>query len=127
DVGNEAGINLNILLKLGQKVTEVTPATVSRVDTRPYGLIVDALLGIGLTGDVGGIMGRLISLINISNARILSVDIPSGLDATTGRILGDCVRADKTVTFVAKKRGMTIKSGARVCGTIVVADLGVPL
>jgi hydroxyethylthiazole kinase-like uncharacterized protein yjeF len=125
DVGREARVNLDILLKSGQKVREVLPGAVSRIKTVTYGLIVDALLGIGLTGDVRGVCGDLIALINASKARILSVDIPSGLDAATGRILGQCVHADLTVTFAARKRGMTIGAGPGVCGAVVVADLGV--
>jgi len=58
---------------------------------------------------------------------VLSVDIPSGLDATTGDILGCCVRADKTITFVAKKRGMVLGKAAQYCGKIMVKDLGAVL
>ncbi len=63
-------------------------------------------------------------MINASGAYVISIDIPSGLDATTGRILGACVKADKTVTFIAKKKGMMIGSGPSVCGKVVVANLG---
>jgi hydroxyethylthiazole kinase-like uncharacterized protein yjeF len=124
---NEARANLDILLKLKTKVIEVLPDSVSLIKTAPYGLIVDALLGIGLTGEVRGVYGDLIALINASKARVLSVDIPSGLDAATGRALGQCVHADRTVTFVALKRGMTVHDGPRACGAVTIADLGIPL
>jgi NAD(P)H-hydrate epimerase len=127
DVSGEARLNLNILLKLKQKITQVSDRTASRVKMRPYGLIVDALLGVGLSGEVLGIYKTLIGVINSSDARILSVDIPSGLDATTGKVLGCCVKADRTITFVAKKRGMVIADGPRYCGRIVIAGLGLPL
>jgi len=127
DVSGEARTNLNILLKLKQKITQVSDRDVSRLKMDPYGLIVDALLGVGLSGDVRGIYKDLIGLINSSRALILSVDIPSGLDATTGKVLGCCVKADKTITFAAKKRGMVIAEGPRYCGRIVVAGLGLPL
>jgi NAD(P)H-hydrate epimerase len=66
-------------------------------------------------------------LINSSKAYILSIDIPSGLDATTGKVLGSCVKADKTITFVARKRGMVMGDGPKYCGKVIVADIGVPL
>jgi len=126
-VENEAKTNLEILLKLKTKVCEVSEHNLHFIKISKYGLIIDALLGVGLSGEVRGIYKNLISLINSSQAYIISVDIPSGLDATSGKILGCCMKADKTVTFVAKKRGMVIGDGPKYCGKIIVVDLGVPL
>jgi len=92
-----------------------------------YNLIIDALLGVGLKGDVHGIYRDLIGIMNTAKAYMLSADIPSGLDATTGKVLGCCVKADKTVTFVARKRGMVVGEGRKFCGKVVVKDLGIPL
>lgn len=129
DVKDEARINLEILLKLKQKITEVEEENLYLVKNKisKYDLIIDALLGVGLKGEVGGIFRDLIGIINSSKGYILSVDIPSGLDATTGKVLGCCVKADKTVTFVAKKRGMVLGEGPKYCDGIVVKDLGIPL
>ena len=129
EVENEARINLDILLKLKQKVTEVEEENLDLVKGKisKYALIIDALLGVGLEGEVRGIFRDLIGIINSSKAYILSVDMPSGLDAATGKILGCCVQADKTVTFVAKKRGMVLGEGPKYCGKVVVKDLGIPL
>ncbi|MFA5117693.1 MAG: NAD(P)H-hydrate epimerase [Candidatus Omnitrophota bacterium] len=124
----EARVNLEILLKLKQKViafTEETPFCGSKM--KHYDLIVDALLGIGLSGRVRGIYADVISWINKAKSEVLSVDIPSGLDATKGRPLGCCVKADKTVTFIACKRGMIRGEGRHYCGKIVVKDLGIPV
>lgn len=126
-VENEAKTNLEILFKLKTKVFEISEHNLSSIKISKYGLIIDALLGVGLSGEVRGIYKDLISLINSSGAYKLCVDIPSGLDATTGKMLGCCVKADKTVTFVAKKRGMVIGEGPRYCGKIIVANLGIPL
>jgi len=126
-VENEARTNLEILRRLKSKIIEVTTQNIFSIKISKYGLIIDALLGVGLSGEVRGIYKDLITLINSSQAHIISVDIPSGLDATTGKILGACVKADKTVTFVAKKRGMVFGEGPKYCGKIVVADLGLPL
>jgi NAD(P)H-hydrate epimerase len=128
DVQGEARINLEILRKLKVKITGVSEKNLNfiRKNILKYGLIIDALLGVGLSGETRGIYRDLIGIINSSKAKILAVDIPSGLDATTGRILGACVKADKTVTFVAKKRGMVKAEGQKVCGKVIVADLGIP-
>ena len=128
EVEKEARVNLEILLRLRQKITEVGEGNLHTVKQKiaKYNLIIDALLGIGLKGEVRGIFQDLIGIINLSKAYVLSVDIPSGLDATTGKILGRCIRADRTVTFVAKKRGMVLKEGPKYCGRIAVKNLGAP-
>jgi NAD(P)H-hydrate epimerase len=127
DVRNEAGSNLDILLRLKQPVIEVSESSLSGIRLPRQGLIIDALLGVGLSGPVRGVYSQIIRRINSSGCSILSVDIPSGLDATTGKIPGACVKADMTVTFVAPKRGMTINEGPRYCGKVIVADIGIPL
>ena len=129
NVENEARINLEILLKLKQKIFAIEEENLVLVKNKilKYNLIIDALLGVGLQGVVRGIYRDLIGIINTAKAPILSVDIPSGLDATTGKVLGCCVKADKTVTFVAKKRGMVVGEGPRYCGRVVVRDLGISL
>lgn len=127
-IQNEARINLGILLKLGQKIIEVNPDNLHLIKNKvsKYNLIIDALLGVGLSGEVRGVVRDLIGIINSSKVYVLSVDIPSGLDATSGKILGCCVKANKTVTFVAKKRGMVLGVGLKYCGRVVVRDLGIP-
>jgi hydroxyethylthiazole kinase-like uncharacterized protein yjeF len=126
-VKNEAKINLDILLKLKIKITRLSGRSLKKIKISKYHLIVDALLGVGVSGELRGIYPALIENINYSGARIISVDIPSGLDATTGKVLGNCVKADKTVTFLAPKRGMAAGCGPKYCGRIIVADLGIPL
>jgi len=129
EVKNEARTNLDILLKLKQKVFEVKQDNLEMVKAqlKRYTFVIDALLGIGLLGQVSGVFRDLIGMINMSKAKKIAVDIPSGLDADSGKALGCCVRADTTVTFVAKKRGMTRGEGPKYCGRIVVRDLGIPV
>lgn len=128
DVVNEAGVNLGILLKLKQKVIEINQDNLdlTRKALTKCDLVIDALFGVGLSGELKGFYRGLVEAINVSRAYVLSVDIPSGLDANTGRVLGYCVKADKTVTFVARKVGMTIAEGPKYCGKTIVADLGIP-
>jgi len=92
----------------------------------PGTVIIDALLGTGLTGDVRGDFASAIALINASGAPILAADIPSGLCSDTGRILGSAVQADLTVTFIGRKLGQVTGEGPAACGTLVFDDLGVP-
>ena len=70
-----------------------------------YDVIVDALLGVGLSRNVEGNYKKVIDLINESGAKVVAVDIPSGVDASTGAILGSAVKADITVTYGFKKFG----------------------
>ena len=128
DVANEAGVNLGILRQLKQKIVEVNVSNLVSVKKQILrsGLIIDALLGVGLSGEVSGIYRDLIEAVNLAGAYKVSVDIPSGLDADSGRVLGACVRADKTVTFLAKKRGMVCRSAQKYCGMVVVKGLGIP-
>lgn len=87
-------------------------------------LIIDALLGIGLQGDVKGPIATAINQINDSELPIISLDIPSGLDADTGRVLGTCVHATITITFIARKLGLMTLDGPDNCGTIICHTLG---
>jgi hydroxyethylthiazole kinase-like uncharacterized protein yjeF len=124
-VENEAKVNLDILLKLKARITLLSPRNFEKIKISKNDLLVDALLGIGVSGELRGIYPELIKLINSSGARIISVDIPSGLDATTGKVPGVCVQASKTVTFIAPKRGMVMGEGPKYCGKVIIADLGV--
>jgi NAD(P)H-hydrate epimerase len=87
--------------------------------------IVDALFGTGLIGPVRSPFDRVITLINASPARVLAVDIPSGLDCDTGEPLGATVRATHTVTFVAPKVGFGNPAALEYVGRVHVADIGI--
>jgi NAD(P)H-hydrate epimerase len=95
----------------------------------PDDVIIDALLGTGLSRPPGGRFAGVIEAIaraRHDGARVLSVDVPSGLSADTGRPLGACVEADATVTFGLQKRGLVLYPGATLAGTVTVADIGLP-
>lgn len=81
-------------------------------------LIVDALLGIGLKGPVHGIIASAIHQINSSGLPVVSLDIPSGLNADTGQVENFCVKATATITFIALKAGMFTLDGPDYCGEI---------
>lgn len=89
-------------------------------------ILVDALLGTGLRNNVTGVYLEAIGLMNASGRPIISVDIPSGIHGTTGRVMGDAVRASITVTFAIAKSGQVLYPGAGYTGRLVVADIGIP-
>lgn len=89
-----------------------------------YDIIIDAIFGVGLTRPVKDEYAVIIDSINKSDSVVVSVDIPSGIDATTGRILGTAVKADYTVTFGYNKVGLVLFPGRSNAGEITVADIG---
>ncbi len=89
-------------------------------------LIVDALLGTGVKSEVAGAYGEAIDMINAAGVPVVAVDIPSGVDAANGRVLGRAVRADLTVSFALLKTGNILHPGAGLCGRLLVAEIGMP-
>lgn len=89
-------------------------------------LLVDALLGTGLCGEVREPYSKAIQQINSHNTAVIAVDIPSGLCSDTGAILGEAVRADLTVSFIGLKQGLLTGAGPDCCGTLTFDDLAVP-
>ncbi len=89
-------------------------------------LIVDALLGFGLSGPPTGPAARLIAAANTHPAPILAVDLPSGVDARTGDPYDPCIRADATLTLALPKTGLLAPAAGPVIGELAVADIGIP-
>ena len=89
-------------------------------------VIIDAIFGIGLSREVKGTALSAIELINRSGAAVVSADIPSGVEADTGRILGAAVGADVTVTFSMAKPGHFVQPGCVSCGEVKVFPIGIP-
>lgn len=89
-------------------------------------IIVDALLGTGLSGDVRGESAQAIAAINRTGLPVLALDIPSGLCADTGAVLGDAVRACATITFIGMKQGLLTGAAPACTGALTFAGLDVP-
>lgn len=94
-----------------------------------YAYIIDALFGIGIHRNLEGEFLRAVSLINAirrkQGTKVISVDLPSGLHADNGSIMGGAVIADETVTFQWKKTGMLLGKGPFCCGKVIVGDIGI--
>jgi hydroxyethylthiazole kinase-like uncharacterized protein yjeF len=89
-------------------------------------VIVDALLGTGFGGEPRGMVGEAIEIVNHARAPVVSVDVPSGVDASTGIVSGVAVRARITVTFHAQKPGLWIAPGKGYAGKVERIDIGIP-
>lgn len=93
----------------------------------PCAVIVDALLGTGLRGEVRETMRAVIAAINEAPAPVIAVDIPSGLSGETGRVLGTAVRAETTVTLQLPKTGFQAPGARAYTGEVRVVDIGIPV
>ena len=115
------------LIELGSKL-EVFDA--ESAEQRAFALasnvIIDAIFGIGLNSPITGAALAATELINASHAFVISADIPSGISADTGEILGAAVKADLTVTFSMAKPGHFVEPGSAFCGKLSVSDIGIP-
>jgi hydroxyethylthiazole kinase-like uncharacterized protein yjeF len=90
-------------------------------------LVIDGMVGIGGRGGLREPQARLAGLVAASDGFVVAVDVPSGVDASTGAVEGDAVRADVTVTFGALKIGLVVAPGAGYAGAVDVVDLGLSL
>lgn len=120
-------INLNILRNMNAGCTHIkTSNELGRLmdAIEKCDLTVDAIFGIGLQRKVEGLFYETIEVINRHSKEIIAVDIPSGLDGDTGKVLGIAVKANKTVTFHLIKKGLVDQ---RDCtGEVIVEDIGIP-
>jgi len=89
-------------------------------------VIIDAMLGTGLDRPVAGDFSQAIDAVNYSGLDVLALDIPSGLHADTGQVLGNAVHAQLTVTYIGIKQGMLTAAGPDCCGEILLDELGIP-
>ncbi len=126
----DAKINYNILREMGIKIKSTE--TGGEFDSfknslQASDLLIDAILGIGVSGEVRRPLAGAIESMNQSGKPILSVDVPSGLDATNGKALGSCIKAVRTVTFAFPKTGFIKNDGPNKTGEMTVADISLPV
>jgi hydroxyethylthiazole kinase-like uncharacterized protein yjeF len=121
--GGDGRIAARHLEEAGREV-RIVDATSGDTELGNPDVIVDALFGTGFSGEPRDAAAELIERINASSAHVLAVDLPSGVDASTGEVPGAAVRADATVTFHARKLGLVVAPGRFHAGVVLVADIG---
>ncbi len=124
----DASTNLKILLNMNIERKELQEEYIGKIEKELHGhnVIVDAIFGTGLRGEVREPVRTLIAKINEADIPVVSVDIPSGLSCDDGVVLGAAVKAAKTVTFVAAKTGFFQECGKEYTGELIVSDISVP-
>lgn len=122
----DALINYEIVRTLGIAVIPLDNPSLLKNFVKSADCVIDAILGTGAQGAPYGAAEAAIKAINEHARYVVSVDMPSGANSDTGDVPGEAVRADKTVTFAAYKRGMFLYPAADCCGEIVLADISMP-
>jgi hydroxyethylthiazole kinase-like uncharacterized protein yjeF len=128
-IHGDAAVHLQIMGHTGLTPEVInTSAEAQALEARccQYDLLIDALLGTGLKAEVSGLFRPVIAAINAAGRPIVAVDIPSGVNADSGILLGVHVKADLTVTLALPKRGLFLYPGADQVGKLVVVDIGFP-
>lgn len=123
--GGDARVVARLLKERFFRVEVVS--AMDQVAHKPWGLVVDGLFGIGLSREITGEHAALVDYVNRQRCPVLALDIPSGLQSDTGRVLGHAVRATHTVTFIALKPGLLTLDGPDHCGAVQVASLGIDM
>ena len=121
-----AKINFAIITKLPIEVIKLENADSAKKEMAYCDVIIDAIFGTGLDRPVAGLASDLIAVINKSKRKVLSLDIPSGVNGNTGNVMGTAVKADYTVTFGLPKIGNMLYPGYELAGELFVSHISFP-
>ncbi len=126
-LGPEAAFQRDLLAKIGCRVHSITSSNAPKLKEffGDRDFILEGILGIGVKGEVSPFLHEVIGLINKSGRKVVSCDIPSGLSPDQGVVLGQAIKADYTVSFIAAKRGFYLNQGPSLCGEISIVDIGI--
>lgn len=124
-LSGDAALNLGILQRLNIPMQPLGDAGQLPAADH-HDLIIDAILGTGIKSEVRGLYASAIDWINESGLPVVAVDVPSGISADNGQLLGRAVRATETVTFAELKPGLVFFPGAEHAGRIRIIDIGIP-
>ena len=128
EITGDAAVNLNILEKTGIPIAAAGPRDIQKIKIALIyaDLVLDAVYGTGFKGKARGIAAEVITAINESRLPVIALDLPSGLEADTGRVDGPCIRANITCTLGLPKVGLYLYPGADFAGEIAVMDISLP-
>lgn len=129
-IKGDALVNYNIVKNMGlciKNIRDGESLDSLKEDVKTCSLLVDGLLGTGIIGEVSGFFKGIIGVINTEAPSVISIDIPSGIDADTGEILGSSVKADMTVALELPKIGLYTYPGAEYAGRVIVESISIPL
>jgi len=128
ELKGDAKTNYEIIRKMGALVRELSFESMEFFEKQlEYAvIIVDGIFGTGLSREIREPYKTVIEKIKASGKSVISVDVPSGLNATTGEVLGTCIKAKKTVTMAFPKTGFKKKQGPEFIGELIVKDISIP-
>ena len=126
-ISGDAKINLDTIDKFGLAVEPLDSDGIKTLagKLKKFDIVIDAVGGTGITGELRGDTAVAVGQINQAERPILAVDIPTGLDCDTGQAAGPAVRAEVTVSFVARKKGFDAPGAEKYTGRVIVADIGI--
>jgi len=122
----DALFNCKFLKKIDGKVVEILKLNDLVKYSSRHDLIIDALLGTGFQGEVRGLYAKVVEFINGFDVPVIAVDIPSGVEADSGKAATYAVMADATMTFGLMKRGLLLSPGREHAGHVTVVEIGIP-
>ena len=129
NMSSDTKINLNILRNMGVKIIKVNnndDLEILRECIINCETTIDAIFGTGLTREVEGIYSLAITIINENSNYILSIDVPSGFNCNSGKVMGNCIKSNKTVTFELYKKGFLGYDADSLTGEVVIEKIGIP-
>jgi NAD(P)H-hydrate epimerase len=129
ELKGDAATNAASWKKMGEVAVELLSSEevqAAGLEIEKSAIVIDAIFGTGLSDNVTGVHAEAIRLVNSRAKKIISIDIPSGIDATTGAVLGEAVRAQLTATMAMPKLGLLLFPGRAHAGHVEVVDIGVP-
>jgi len=125
DLRGDAAANHAVLTRVGYAIREIQHLE-ALPELRHADFIVDALLGTGVRGPLLGLMAQIVTRINESGRPVIAIDLPTGMNADTGEVVGPCVKANITVTMGCRKQGLLFTPAREYAGEVIVADIGFP-
>ncbi|MBU3159201.1 NAD(P)H-hydrate dehydratase [Clostridium frigoris] len=129
NMSGDAVVNLNIIRNMGVKIIKINnneDLKILKESIVKCENTIDAIFGTGLSREVKGIYSLAITIMNDNSKFILSIDVPSGFECNSGKVMGNCIRSNKTVTFELYKKGFLSYDAEAITGEIVIENIGIP-